>query len=137
LGPQNASYLHNSAAEAGYYGLDNSGQLHGVTGSEAGTRWFQDHLEVGYTQRPGGPKKHEVFRLPYDRGTGSVQPPWTKNHLLSSTSGIFQLGIKLQSGAIQKGDYGGNQEVMPPTPAYPLGRIVEGDTRTDALAAFL
>jgi hypothetical protein len=131
-GAINASYLFTSAAAPGYYGLDYSGQLNTVT-TGFGTQWFQDHVEIGYTQRPGGPATQMVFRLPYFRGTGSVQPAWPQVQLLGPNVGTFQLGINLGAGS---GDYGGNVEILPPTAANPLGRIIHGDTGSPTLFNF-
>ena len=60
--------------------------------AESGTQWLQDHIEIGWTHHPGGPKMHSVFRLPYDRG-GPPQPAWPQNHLLDGNSGTFQIGL--------------------------------------------
>ena len=96
---------------------------------EAETQWFQDHVEIGYTQRPGGRKVYSVFRLPY-----FTQPTWPLTRLLTDKIGVFQLGKDL--GNLTSGDYGGNVELLPPTTANPLGRIVVGDTKSPALFAF-
>ena len=115
-------------------GLGTSGQLHTeVDGVAARTQWFQDHIEIGYTQRPGAQKKQSVFRLPYFRGDG-LQPTWPLNQLLQPATQTFQIGVDLGR---RSGDYGGNVEVMPPTATYPLGRIVLGDTSSMGLRDFL
>ena len=103
-----------------------------------GSQWFQDHVEIGYMQRPGGSKVMSVFRLPYYRGPGVSQPTWTVLHLLSSAIGVFQLGVSLiPNNPKPSGDYGGNVELMPPIGSYKMGRIVVGDTISDPLFNFL
>ena len=114
-------------------GLDNTGQLNVLGAADAFTQWQQDHAEIGWTQRPGGPKTHNAFRLPYDYEFGSPQPPWLQTKLLAADIGIFQLGIALGGDS---GDFGGNVEVMPPTAAHPLGRLVVGETRSWELSQF-
>jgi len=117
-------------------GVDDGGQLHteGDAG-KAGTRWFQDHIEVGYTQRPGGPKTHAVFRLPYARSGLPPNPTWPLFDLLGGNVGAFQLGVHLTGGGSH--DYGGNLEVLPPNVTYPLGRIAMGEIVSDSLSEFL
>jgi hypothetical protein len=127
----NDKLLYNASADAGYKGLDNSGQLQRVayTPLPARSQWLQDHIEFGYTQRPAGPKQYEVFRLPY-----GAQPPWPMQRLLKPDTGVFQLGRNVGGDS---GDFGGNLEVLPPTRDYPLGRIFMGNTRSDELWDFL
>jgi hypothetical protein len=73
-------------------GLSGSGQLQTASYAEgAGTRWFQDHIEIGYYQRPGGPQTHCVFRLPYDNAP--IQPQWPLRKLLGQDFAVFQRGI--------------------------------------------
>lgn len=113
--------------------LDSSGQLHKVT--TAVTQWFQDHIEIGFTQRPGGPKTHIVFRLPYDRGPGGSNPIWPLKKLLKRNVGVFQIGSNLGGN---KGDYGGNLEVLPPDSTHnKLGRIVLGTPSSTRMQDFL
>lgn len=128
LGSSNDEFLHTSAAPPGCVGIDDSGQLHTPT-SGAGSQWTQDHVEVGWTQRPGGPKIHEVFRLPY----GGI-PTWPMNAtVLKPETGVFQIGQSLGAGA---GDFGGNIEVLPPTSSHPLGQLVAGNTASPELIQF-
>jgi hypothetical protein len=134
FGAQNASMLYTAAADPGYFGLDASGQLQTITPAQgAGTQWIQDQVEMGYTQRPGGPVTTAVFRLPYSRGAGVPQPAWPQNLLLGPDLATFQLGVNLGGGS---GDYGGNVELLPPTANNPLGRIIHGDTGSNALFTF-
>jgi hypothetical protein len=118
----NDEFLFNSKADLGlgYKGLDESGQLQTVI---ADTQWLQDHIEIGFTQRPGGPKMHMVLRLPY----GGKNPLWAVNKLLKPGVGVFQLGADL--GATKNAaDFGGNLEILPPDTAHKLGRIVLGNS---------
>ena len=142
----NDEFLHNASADPGYVGLEHSNQLvelavteyerdqHGQpppppAGTVLGTRWFQDHIEIGYTGRPGGPKDHVIFQLPY----GSSRPnTWARDHLLGPGVGIYQLRQDLGSH-----DDGGNLEVMPPLGQYSLGRIVVGNNVSQELWSFL
>lgn len=122
-----------------YKGLDHSGQLHAVAGGMANSQWFQDHIETGYYQRPGGPKTVTTFRLPYVR-PGQPQPDWPPGNLLRPDFGIFQIGEDVgfdTDGASNSGSFGGNLELMPATPGHALGRIVIGNTRSDELFTFL
>lgn len=139
-GAVNASFRLNASADPGYRGLDHSGQLNTATiAAGGGTQWFQDHVESGYYERPGGPKTVATFRLPYNRG-GLLQPPWVPTNLLRSNFATFQHGVDMGhdtgSPGSFAGNYGGNIEILPPTAAHPLGRIVVGDTRSDALRTF-
>jgi uncharacterized repeat protein (TIGR01451 family) len=99
-------------------------------------QWFQDHVEIGFTQRPtkdaGGRRVHSVFRLPYQSAT---QPLWPVKSLLEAKTGVFQIGQL----AGDSGDFGGDLELLPPGDYLPntLGRIVVGTTRTDKFWNFL
>lgn len=100
--------------------------------SEVNNQWAQDHLEIGYTQMPGGEKTWTTFRLPYSRGLGSL-PNWPVNGLLNSSTGQFSIGISLGADS---GDYGGNVETLFPTATHPLGQVLLGDTSSDQLLQF-
>jgi Protein-arginine deiminase (PAD)/PKD domain len=138
-GADNASFRQNAAAAAGYRGLDHSAQLNTATPATGQTQWFQDHVETGYYERPGGPKTIATFRLPYNRG-GNPQPEWVPFNLLRPNFATFQHGVNMgpDTGAPTSGSggYGGNVEVLPPTATHRLGRIVVGDTRSDPLRTF-
>jgi hypothetical protein len=102
-------------------------------------QWAQDHAEIGWYQRPGGPKTHCTFALPYLReepiGSGvSEQPKWMWNHLWGAGHGVFQIGRDLSGG---RGDYGGNIELMPPNATRKLGALIVGDKMSDELMDFL
>lgn len=135
-GTSNDEYLFTAAASPGYYGLDASGQLRTVTGSLAvsGTQWIQDHVEIGYTQRPGAPATQVTFRLPYYRGATVPQPAWVQQRLLRPDHNTFQIGVSHGVGA---GDYGGNLEILPPSATNPLGKIILGNTGSTGLFTFL
>lgn len=134
----NAPLRLTASNDPGYFGLDDSTQLHTESSAAlAGSQWFQDHFEMGYYQRPGGPGVNAILRLPY----GAPQPAWPMHKWLKGNTalpahdiGAFQLAASLGAGA---GDFGGNVELMPPTPSHPLGRIIIGSTRSDDLWEFL
>jgi len=102
------------------------------------SRWFQDHVEIGYIQRPqptgvSTARMHLVFRLPYDNQP--AQPSWPVTKLLGPNIGIFQIG---HNHAANSGDYGGNLEAIVPSTDYPLGRIVMGNAPpSDRLKEFI
>jgi len=132
----NHPFRENAAADPGYKGLDDGGPLTAVPNPAAGSQWFQDHVETGYYQRPGGPATRATFRLPY-----GTQPAWPPANLLNPDFAMFQLGGDIgndgDGSTNRSGSYGGNVEVMPPTAAHGLGRIVVGNTRSDELKTFL
>jgi hypothetical protein len=139
-GKSNAEFLHNAKADPGYFGLDNSGQLQTVNIQSAVTdpgsrdQWLQDHIEIGFTQRPGGPRDSEVFRLPRPLDGGALAT-WPLTKLLGPTVGVFAIGRRLPAG--DSGDFGGNLEIMPPIGNNRLGTIIVGDTMSAALRTFL
>ncbi|MBK6799532.1 MAG: hypothetical protein IPG76_22865 [Acidobacteria bacterium] len=129
--PNNAAFRLNAHSERGYVGLDNSGQLQPAAAD--GAQWFQDHIEIGYYERPGSEKSHAVFRLPYG---GSMLPSWPLNRLLKRDVGVFQIG-KNTGSRTRSGDFGGNLEILPPNALYSMGRIVVGNTQSQKLFDFL
>ncbi|MBB5353896.1 hypothetical protein HNR46_004161 [Haloferula luteola] len=135
LGAENAPF-RNEALNGRYAGLSHSGQLRTVASFE---RWFQDHLEIGFTQRPGGPKTHMVFRVPYNRGPGSAQPDWPVENLLKEDVGIFQIGIDGNGSGVHaaSGNYGGNIEVLTPNTTNPLGLVMMGNNASGKMKAFI
>ena len=122
-GESNDEFLFNP--EQDYYALTNSAQLCSVANQN--NQWFQDHVEIGFTQRPGGPKTHIVFRLPYIN-----QPTWPLSNLLTNDVGCFQLGRKI-SNEDYSANIGGNLEVLSPTTDYPLGIIELGNSGVSVL----
>jgi hypothetical protein len=151
--PGNPSFPSETAAFriatlAGQYtGLGHSGQLHDESDlsnpNVIGSIWFQDHAEIGYTQRPGGSKTHLVFRVPYNRGAtagASIQPTWPKTRLLKKDTGIFQIGLPQgpnTSPHAFTGNYGGNLEFLPPSTSNPFGVTVMGTNACDTMRTFL
>jgi hypothetical protein len=133
LGVENDPF-RNEPLNGRYAGLSHSGQLNTVT---TGLRWLQDHLEIGFTQRPGGPKTHMVFRVPYKRGN-RPQPNWPIEHLLKKDVGVFQIGVDGNgSGAhAASGNYGGNLEVLTPNESNPMGLVMMGNNASDKMKAF-
>lgn len=127
-GSSNAAFRENASSASGYYGMDHSGQLCASgpcpDAAESGTQWLQDHVEIGYYQRPGGPLTHCVFRLPHYRLDSTEQPLWPIVKMLQPDVGVFQIGIDLGAGAA---DYGGNLQVSYPSTANPNGQMVIGD----------
>jgi hypothetical protein len=145
-GPLNAKYRRSDKADPGYVGLDNSGQLMtvkipgGITREEEQDQWLQDHIEFGYTQRPGGPKDYEVFRLPRTITATGDLATWPLTKLLAPDVGVFAIGKSFaDSGDATKdsGSFGGNLEILPPTATNKLGTIVVGDTMSTELRTFL
>ncbi|MCB1356228.1 MAG: VWA domain-containing protein [Maritimibacter sp.] len=127
-----------NGAGPGTAGLDQSLQLQ--ESFERTNQWFQDHAEIGYTQRPAAGPVHTILRMPYgNAGDPDIrQAGWPVRRLLNGTSGVFQLANNLHpSGSVNPGDFGGNLEVQPPSAEFPLGRIVVGDTMSEALVDFL
>lgn len=106
----------------------------GSTGYSGGERWTQDHVEIGYTHVPGKDPMTVVFRLPYERLPGDQLPTWPQDLVLGPDKATFLLEYAFGGGS---GDYGGNIETMPPTPSWPLGRIIAGNTISDELYGFL
>ncbi len=106
-----------------------------------GDQWTQDHVEVGYTHAPGRPKTHIALRLPRARlttdGIKDDTPEWPRERLLGPDAGLFRFWNFHLDDGLNAGDFGGNIEVMPPTQAWPLGRIVVGDTISPKLMRFL
>jgi len=104
---------------------------HSTDPDGAYTRWFQDHVEVGYTQRPGGPKQSLALRLPYRRGEHPAFyvhiPEWIRKRMIGPDVGMFTLGMP-GNDAFERweGQYGGNLELIPQ--ANGLGKILVGDT---------
>lgn len=130
----NAAMRLNASANPGYFGLDNSTQMQMASDPEAGTQWFQDHLEIGYYQRPGGTKDHCVFRLPYFRSLALPQPLWPELSLLSAGTGTFQMAKEVGG---ESGDYGGNLELLPANAMNKNGKIVVGTRRSTQFNDFL
>lgn len=85
--------------------------------------WFQDTMEIGYTQLPGKPPMHVVLNA--RRGNASDNLAAT---LLAPDFGFVAIGQPRQTGNDMDYwmDWMGNLEVTHPVPGYPLGRIYYG-----------
>lgn len=92
--------------------------------------WMQDHVEIGYTQRPGGPVTAVTLLCPYD----SVLAEWPLSQLCEPDKGVFTLGADLLGG---QGDYGGDIELTHPTSTLTLGKIIGGSKMSAAMRSFL
>jgi hypothetical protein len=138
-GADNDEFRNNTVADPGYKGLDDSGlqfkEFSSLTNPKSYwvSQWFQDHIQFGFTQRPGGPKTHMVFRMPYDY-EGTSNPTWPVWQLLKKDVGTFTLGNDLGANS---GDYGGNLEALPATTLHQLGRICMGDRSFPSIQQFL
>ena len=91
--------------------------------------------------RPAAPRPHVAMQLPRARlttdGIEDDTPEWPRERLLGPDAGVFRFwNFHLEDG-LNAGDFGGNIEVMPPTRAWPLGRILVGDTISPKLLGFL
>jgi hypothetical protein len=141
--PASEAFLRQPFQKPHYSGLNNMGQVLKTFIADLalnqGNQWFQDHVEIGYTQMPGRPPKHLVFRLPYFYTKTQSQPMWPVLSLLKLGVGCFQLGDKLFDNANnerESGDYGGNIELLPPNNNRPLGTLMLGNTVSAELARF-
>ena len=117
------------------YVMDTPGGLQSIpkslpVASGAPSQWLQDHAEIGYTQRPGGPVMKIAFVCPRE---GQLAE-WPRTLLLAPGKGVFALGQNLGGSG---GDYGGNIELSHPQEGYPIGRILAGSTMGAKLELFL
>jgi Protein-arginine deiminase (PAD) len=94
------------------------------------SQWLQDHVEIGHTQRPGGPVVNMTLVCPY----GNQLARWPQTHLLKPGKGLFALGSDFGGDG---GDYGGNIELSHPQEDHPLGRILAGSAISASLRTFL
>jgi protein-arginine deiminase len=97
--------------------------------------WFQDTMEIGYTQLPGRPAMHVVL---------NGQRPDTSDNLaitlLGRDFGFISVGTPrmLDDPEDYFMDWMSNLDVTPPVPGYPLGRIYYGRSdRTTFLPAIV
>ncbi len=133
--------FRNAPFASPYTGLANSAdanQLRLVTQSlDAGTQWLEDHVEWGFTQRPGGPKVHLAFRMPYIY-PGSRQPKWPISRLLGPNLGVFQIGELGSTNPLHYShNYGGNLGFLPRSTIIPNGRLLMGGSASQPLQDFL
>lgn len=85
--------------------------------------WFQDTMEIGYTQLPGREPMHVVMRAQRPNASDDVALT-----LLAPDFGFISVGTPRQPGNEEDHwmDWMGNLEVTHPVPDYPLGRIYYG-----------
>jgi protein-arginine deiminase len=85
--------------------------------------WFQDTMEIGYTQLPGKQPMHVVMQAQRPNASDDVAIT-----LLAPNFGFISIGMPRQPGDEEDHwmDWTGNLEVTHPVPAYPLGRIYYG-----------
>lgn len=95
--------------------------------------WTQDAVEIGYTQRPGGPivSVAMVCFHPSQIVPDGMEP-WLRKVFLGPDKGIFTCG-NLGGG---DGDFGGNVEVTNPQEGFPLGRVIAGNTMSQGMRQF-
>ena len=126
----------NAPLNGRYTGLHHTGIMEEIPTPQ---RWLQDHIEIGYTQRPGGPQTHLVFRLPYNNRHADAA--WPYHELLGPDVGLFQFGSDIWDGATDGthpgGDHGGNLETLPPTQNQPHGVILMGETASAPMRRFI
>lgn len=134
--------FRSAPANGSYTGFANSpdnAQFRLVTnGAETTSAFLKDHLEWGYTQRPGGPRIPLAFRMPYPNAQGLAQPKWPVVHFLQPNVGVFQIGQLAGSGYHgDSGNYGGNLAFFPRSTAIPNGRFMMGSNTGSRLQTFL
>lgn len=85
--------------------------------------WFQDTMEIGYTQLPGSPPLHVVMEAQRPNASDDVAVT-----LLAPDFGFISIGSPRQPGDEEDHwmDWMGNVEVSHPVPGHPLGRIYYG-----------
>jgi protein-arginine deiminase len=85
--------------------------------------WFQDTMEIGYTQLPGSPPVHVVMEAQRPNASDDVAAT-----LLAPDFGFISIGSPRQPGDEEDHwmDWLGNVEVSHPVPGHPLGRIYYG-----------
>jgi hypothetical protein len=87
-------------------------------------QWYQDTMEIGYTQLPGGAPMHVVMNSARNT-TNDVA-----KMLLAPDFGFIAPGTTRSLGGGFGGDYWmdwmGNLEVTHPMPGYPFGRVYYG-----------
>jgi hypothetical protein len=85
--------------------------------------WFQDTMEIGYTQLPGSPPLHVVMKAQRPNASDDVAAT-----LLGPDFGFISIGTPRQPGDEEDHwmDWMGNLEVTHPVPGHPLGRIYYG-----------
>jgi protein-arginine deiminase len=89
-------------------------------------QWYQDTMEIGYTQLPGSPPMHVVMTAQRGAGMDNVA-----KMLLAPNFGFISIGTpRSLSGGGFGGDHWmdwmGNLEVTHPLPGHPFGRVYHG-----------
>ena len=95
--------------------------------------WMQDHVEIGYSERPFGPVTKIALVCPYTDHLGN---PTLSQWPYDQQIGAFSLG-KILDGSVNAGNYGGNIELSNPQEGHPHGRILCGMTMSSTLTEFL
>lgn len=85
--------------------------------------WFQDTMEIGYTQLPGKPPMHVVMKAQRPNASDNVAIT-----LLAPNFGFISIGAPRNPPSEEDHwiDWMGDLEVSHPVPDYPLGRIYYG-----------
>jgi protein-arginine deiminase len=84
--------------------------------------WFQDTMEMGYTQIPGLPPMHVVMNAVRGNSADNLAPT-----LLAPGIGLITVAkTRNLDGEDHWMDWMGDLEVTSPVPGYPLGRIYHG-----------
>ncbi len=84
--------------------------------------WFQDTMEMGYTQIPGLPPMHVVMNAVRGNSADNLAPT-----LLAPDIGLITVAKTRNLGGEDHWmDWMGDLEVTAPVPGYPLGRIYYG-----------
>ena len=95
--------------------------------------WMQDHVEIGYSERPFGPVVKIALVCPY---TDELGNPTLSQWPYAQQMGAFSLG-NILDGSVNAGNFGGNIELSNPQEGHPLGRILCGMTISSTLTEFL
>jgi protein-arginine deiminase len=89
-------------------------------------QWYQDTMEIGYTQLPGSPPMHVVMTAQRGPGMDNVA-----KMLLAPDFGFISIGAvrSVSTGGFGGDhwiDWMGNLEVTHPMPGHPFGRVFHG-----------
>lgn len=123
--------IGNSTGAAVRGGIDAALRAQGLPACQTPTpasqdQWYQDTMEIGYTQLPGSPPLHVVMTAQRGPGQDNVA-----KMLLAPDFGFISIGApRSLSGGGFGGDHWmdwmGNLEVTHPMPGHPLGRVFHG-----------
>lgn len=100
-------------------------------------RFFQDHVEIGFAAMPdaggaGWHGMHIALQTPL-----VPLPAWPGRELLAPDRGVYRWRAPATGVATNACDMGGNLELIPPSPAWPLGRVLIGAGMSDDFLSFL